>query len=103
MKLLWGHKDGGPKYAELQIFKLKVACVLIVLMLLIHLAGCSTANDWRPARSAAPVHTMQICVQRGSKLYDRVTGQECLNEQQRRRIERSRCKTPVQCAKMGVA
>lgn len=81
---------------------LMLLCLAILAIALV-LSGCSTANDWRPARPAAPVHTMQICVQRGSKLYDRATGQECLNEQQRRRIERARCKTPVQCAKMGVA
>lgn len=61
--------------------------------------SCSTANNWRPPVPTQPVHTVQICVQMGSKLYDHVTGKECLTEAQRRRAERARCKTPVECAR----
>lgn len=77
-----------------------LACTTLILLLLLFLtAGCSTANNWRPPVAREPVHHVQVCVQYGSKLYDRDTGEECLTREQERRKERARCKTPVECAK----
>lgn len=71
----------------------------LVYLAFVSCASCSTANNWRPPSPPAEVRTVQVCVQMGSKLYDRATGKECQSDAQRRRAERARCKTPVECAK----
>lgn len=50
---------------------------LAILLYVLAVAGCSTANDWRPHHPQPEAPRVPICVQYGSKLYDRVTGEEC--------------------------
>lgn len=47
-------------------------------------SGCSTANNWKPYRGPE-TRPVPVCVQMGSKLYDHVTGEECLTREQQRR------------------
>lgn len=48
-----------------------------VLFLAVTLTGCSTANQWQPRRPEVVAPPVPVCVQWGSKLYDRATGKEC--------------------------
>lgn len=58
------------------------------ILVCLFLSGCSTANNWRPPSQPEPTRHVQVCVQYGSKLYDRDTGEECLNRAQQRRKDR---------------
>lgn len=60
-----------------------------LLLTLAMCSGCSTANNWRPQQPATPSpQQYQVCVQYGSKMYDRDTGEECLTREQQRRKDR---------------
>lgn len=53
--------------------------------------GCSTAQDWHPQHPHAEAPRVPICVQYGSKLYDRETGKECEDLHR----HKPRCKAPA--------
>lgn len=57
---------------------------LSILSLAALLCGCmSEANNWKPYVHLPPPTQVRYCMQMGSKLYDRSTGEECLQKRQR--------------------
>lgn len=62
-----------------------LSILLFVLLVELILSGCSTANNWKPYTPSPEAPHIKVCVQRGSKLYDRDTGEECLSREQQRR------------------
>lgn len=62
-----------------KLFWMMVFAWLILggLIALVTLSGCSTANQWKPRTAIAEAPRVPVCVQYGSKLYDRATGAEC--------------------------